>query len=155
RLLATADLAWRHQDYKMRDDHFDGIQFDQSYDFGLPRLGLTWTPTPSVEAFVAWAHSSREPAFRDLYDGEAGGNPALHATIGAAAGIYEDPLIHPEHVDDFELNGTWRGGQASATATLFRMNFRDELVYAGQFNTDLGYPILGNAARSVHQGIEL
>ncbi len=31
----------------------------------------------------------------------------------------------------------------------------DELVYAGQFNTDLGYPILGNAARSVHQGVEL
>jgi hypothetical protein len=35
------------------------------------------------------------------------------------------------------------------------MDFRDELVYAGQFNTDLGYPILGNAARSVHQGLEL
>src|SRR5262249_39740691 len=28
-------------------------------------------------------------------------------------------------------------------------------VYAGQFNTDLGYPILGNAARSVHQGVEI
>jgi len=40
-------------------------------------------------------------------------------------------------------------------ANLFRMDFRDELVYAGQFNTDLGYPILGNAARSVHQGLEL
>jgi hypothetical protein len=38
---------------------------------------------------------------------------------------------------------------------LFRMDLRDELVYAGQFDTDLGYPILGNAARSVHQGVEL
>jgi outer membrane receptor protein involved in Fe transport len=35
------------------------------------------------------------------------------------------------------------------------MDFRDELVYAGQFNTDLGYPILGNAARSIHQGVEI
>jgi hypothetical protein len=35
------------------------------------------------------------------------------------------------------------------------MDFRDELVYAGQFNTDLGYPILGNAARSIHQGAEI
>ena len=35
------------------------------------------------------------------------------------------------------------------------MNFRDELVYAGQFDTDLGIPILGNAAQSIHQGIEI
>ncbi|MGH7741346.1 MAG: hypothetical protein ACRENS_04920, partial [Candidatus Eiseniibacteriota bacterium] len=42
-----------------------------------------------------------------------------------------------------------------ASANLFRMNFRDELVYAGQFDTDLGYPILGNAAQSIHQGVEL
>src|SRR5437867_2139839 len=35
------------------------------------------------------------------------------------------------------------------------MDFRDELVSSGQFNTDLGYPILGNAAKSVHQGVEL
>jgi hypothetical protein len=34
------------------------------------------------------------------------------------------------------------------------MDFKDELVYAGQFNTDLGYPIVGNAASSIHQGIE-
>jgi hypothetical protein len=38
---------------------------------------------------------------------------------------------------------------------VFFMDFRDELVYAGQFNTDLGYPVLGNAAQSVHQGVEL
>jgi outer membrane receptor protein involved in Fe transport len=139
----------------MRDDNFDGIRFDQSYDFGLPRLGLTWTPSPSLEAFAAWAYSSREPAFRDLYDGEAVGNLPLYGTIDVPAGIYEDPLIHPEHVNDFELNGAWHHPHAALTATLFRMNFRDELVYAGQFNTDLGYPILGNAAKSVHQGIEL
>jgi outer membrane receptor for Fe3+-dicitrate len=35
------------------------------------------------------------------------------------------------------------------------MDFRDELVFAGQYDTDLGYPITGNAARSVHQGVEL
>jgi hypothetical protein len=34
------------------------------------------------------------------------------------------------------------------------MDFRDELVFAGQFNTDLGYPILGNAGKSIHQGVE-
>ena len=48
-----------------------------------------------------------------------------------------------------------RGRRERQRAALFHMDFRDELVYAGQFDTDLGYPILGNAARSVHQGVEL
>src|SRR5262249_31922110 len=43
-LLATADLGWRHEGYAMRGDHFDGIRFDQSYDFANPRVGLTWSP---------------------------------------------------------------------------------------------------------------
>jgi iron complex outermembrane receptor protein len=72
-----------------------------------------------------------------------------------AANRFEDPLIKPERVNDWETGLTWRGAHESATVNLFRMDFHDELVYAGQFNTDLGYPILGNAARSVHQGLEL
>src|SRR5262249_39990349 len=43
---ATLDLAWRHQGYSMRGDRFDGVRFDQSYDFFLPRLALSWAPRP-------------------------------------------------------------------------------------------------------------
>jgi iron complex outermembrane recepter protein len=154
-LRVTADLAWRHQAYHMRDDKFDGIAFDQTYDFALPRLGLTWDASKQVRTYVSWAYSSREPAFRDLYDAEGPGNLPLYGTIDVANGIYSDPLIRPEHVNDWEAGATWSGAAASVTANLFRMDFHDELVYAGQFDTDLGYPILGNAARSVHQGVEL
>ena len=146
-MRATFDLAWRHQDYFMRGDQFDGVKFDQSYDFALPRLGLTWTPRPEWTAFAAAATSRREPAFRDLYDGEGVGNAPLIEN--------GEPLIHPERVNDYELGLSWQRDAYAASANLFRMDFRDELVYAGQFNTDLGYPILGNAARSVHQGAEL
>ena len=155
RLLVTADLAWRHQDYDVRDDRFDGIHFDQAYDFGLPRAGVTWTPRSNVTAFASWSYAEREPALRDLYDGESVGNVPLYAFRDPVRQVYRDPLIRPEKVHDVELGGAWRGRGVSATANLFRMEFRDELVYAGQFNTDLGYPILGNAARSVHQGVEL
>jgi len=153
--LVTADLGWRHQGYYQRDDQFDGIRFDQTYDFLNPRLGVTWSPNARVNAFASYAHASREPAFRDLYDGETVGSLPLYGTIDVAAGVYQNPLIHPEHVDDFEAGGRWNGKDVSASANVFRMNFKDELVYAGQFNTDLGYPILGNAARSIHQGVEL
>lgn len=154
-LRATADLAWRHQRYDMRGDRFDGIAFRQSYDFALPRLGLSWTPSPAWSAWASYALASREPAFRDLYDAEGAGSRPLYRRVDVAAGIYEDPLIRPERVNDLEAGVTWRGRAASASANAFRMDFRDELVYAGQFDADLGYPILGNAARSVHQGLEL
>jgi iron complex outermembrane receptor protein len=154
-LRATSDLAWRHQGYAMGNDKFDGVKFDQRYNFGLPRVALSWQPSASWQAFASYAYASREPALRDLYDGETVGNVPLYGHIDQAAGVYEDPLVHPEHVNDYELGATWHAGPASLTANLYRMDFRDELVFAGQFDTDLGYPITGNAARSVHQGAEL
>lgn len=155
RLLLTADLAWRHQAYRMQGDRFDGIRFDQDYDFALPRLGVTFTPGGSTTLFASWSASGREPAFRDLYDAEGVGSVPLYRIHDAATNHYENPLIKPERVSDWEAGFAWRGVRAATTVNLFRMDLRDELVYAGQFNTDLGYPILGNAARSVHEGIEL
>jgi len=154
-LAATLDLAWRHQNYSYRNDNFDGVHFDQSYDFAIPRAGLTWNARPSLAVFGSWAYSAREPALRDLYDGESPGSVPLYRISDTVNNVYVDPLIKPESVNDFEAGAHWTRGSANASATLFRMNFRDELVYAGQFDTDLGYPILGNAAESVHQGIEL
>jgi len=159
KLQLTTDLAWRHQEYLMRGDLTDPvfhpleIRFDQRYDFALPRIGLSWAPRQDFTTFVAWSYSRREPSFRDLYDAEGGSSLPLYQ--GAASGIYDQPLIRPERVHDFEGGAAWQRGRTALSANLFRMDFRDELVYAGQFNTDLGYPILGNAARSVHQGIEL
>ena len=146
-LRVTADLAWRHERYSMQDDRFDGVAFEQRYDFALPRLALAWTASPSLSAFGSLSYASREPALSDLYEGESVGNSALYRS--------GKPLLKPEHVLDAELGGTWRSQRASATANLFRMDFRDELVSAGQYDTDLNEPITGNAARSIHQGAEL
>jgi iron complex outermembrane receptor protein len=118
-------------------------------------VALSWQRSASWSAFASYAYASREPALRDLYDGETVGNVPLYGHIDQVAGVYDDPLVRPEHVNDYELGGSWHAGTASLTANLFHMDFRDELVFAGQFDTDLGYPITGNAARSVHQGVEL
>ena len=150
----TTDLAWRHEDYIMRDDRFDRIGFEQHYDFAQPRVGLTYARGASLSAFASWAYAAREPAFRDLYDGEGAGSVPNFRLVGGAPD-YGQPLVRPEKVNDFELGASWRGAAMSASINLFRMDFRDELVYSGQFNTDLGYAVTGNAARSVHQGAEL
>lgn len=154
-LRVTADLAWRHQGYQMRDDRFDGIRFDQTYDFANPKLGLAWTPSERWSAFASVAMAAREPAFRDLYDAEGAGSLPLYGTVDVANGVYENPLVKPEHVRDYEAGATWRSAQATASVVAYHMAFDDELVWAGQYNSDLGYPILGNAAKSVHQGLEL
>jgi len=154
-LQLTGDLAWRHAGYAMRGDRFDGVRFDQRYDFGSPRLALSWQPAPAWQAFAAYGYGSREPALRDLFDAEGVGAVPLFRRVDVAAGVIQDPLVRPEHVHDYELGGTWAAGRSSLGANLYRMDFRDELVFAGQFDTDLGYPILGNAPRSVHEGIEL
>jgi iron complex outermembrane receptor protein len=154
-LLLTADLGWRYQGYFMRDDQFDGIRFDQPYHFALPRLGLTWTPRPGLSAFASWSNARREPAFRDLYDAEGVGSVPQYASYDPATGEWSDPLIRPETVNSFEAGAGWRVAGTQLGLNLYRMDFRDELVYAGRFDTDLGYPVIGNAARSVHQGVEL
>lgn len=154
-LLVTGDLRWRHQRYRLADDRFDRLHFTQRYDFANPRLGVTWTPREDLRLFASWAAAAREPAFRDLYDAEGAGNLPLYRVADPATSTFRDPLIDPERVSSWEAGATWRRPWGAFAANAFRMDFRDELVFAGQFDTDLGYPILGNAARSVHQGLEL
>ena len=146
RVRVTGDLAWRHQSYHLPPDAFDGVTFDQRYDFALPRLGLTWTPRADLSVFAAWSRSQREPAFRNLFDAEqAGSRPLFRA--GA-------PVSRPERVQDLELGAGWSARRAALTVNLFRMDFRDELVDY-QFDSDFGNWITVNAARSLHQGVEL
>ena len=146
RVLVTGDLAWRHQGYHMGGDPFDGITFDQHYDFALPRLGVTVTPRGDLSLFAAWSASRREPTFRNLFDAEQAGSRPLFRD-GA-------PISRPERVNDFELGAAWRSSRAAVSVNLFRMDLRDELVDY-QFDADLNAWITVNAARSLHQGLEL
>ena len=95
-VAVTADLAWRHQSYAMRGDRFGGVLFDQSYDFGVPRLGVTWGPRAGVAAFASWAYSSREPAFLNLFNPEAAGSLPNYRERDPAANVYRDPISRPE-----------------------------------------------------------
>src|SRR5439155_1098738 len=73
-VTVTADLAWRHQTYRMRGDVYGGVRFDQSYDFLLPRLGVTVVPRKDWTLFGAWSYASRQPRFIDLFNPEVAGS---------------------------------------------------------------------------------
>ena len=153
-VTVTADLAWRHQTYRMRGDVYGGVRFDQSYDFLLPRLGVTVVPRKDWTLFGAWSYASREPRFIDLFNPEVAGSVPNYLVRDPLTNHYSSPITRPEHVNDFELGAAWRGRGLAAGVNLYRMDLRDELVDF-QFNSDLGYYITENAGRSVHQGVEL
>ena len=153
-LAVTGDIAWRHQGYHMRDDVFDGNRFDQGYDFALPRVGATWRPRSNLTTYASWSYGEREPRFVDLYKGERVPSVAYYGEYDPARGIAADPLVRPEKVSDWEVGGSLGGHGVTASAGLFRMDFRDELVDF-QFNSSYNDWVTTNAARSVHQGVEL
>jgi outer membrane receptor protein involved in Fe transport len=107
-----------------------------------------------LTAFASWSSSEREPSFRSLYDAEGVGSVPLFRTFDPASGEFHDPLLRPERVNDWEVGASWRRERSYLGLNLFRLDFEDELVDY-QFNSDLGYAVPANAARSVHQGVEV
>ena len=117
-LRVTADLAWRHQGYAMRDDRFDGIAFDQRYDFALPRLALCLAARASAGRRSRRGRcASREPAFRDLYDAEGAGTvPLYRVHRRGRRHLRATRSSGPSTCSDFELGGAWRGRARRADA---------------------------------------
>jgi iron complex outermembrane receptor protein len=67
---------------------------------------------------------------------------------------FSDPLIEEEKLRDYELGASVSSARANGRATLYLMDFRDEIVDSGALDR-FGRPITSSAARSTHRGIEL
>ena len=153
-LAVTGDLGWRHQDYFLRGDRFADNRFDQRYDFAVPRIGATWRPRENLSVFGSWSRAEREPRFVDLFKGERAPGALYFGRFDPLFGTAHDPLVRPEKVSDYELGGTVGARGVTLSANLFRMDLEDELVDF-QFDSNFYDWITTNAARSVHQGVEL
>ena len=142
-----SDLSVQYRAYKFYDDKRDSITFDIPYTFVLPKLGVTYAKE-NLKVFASVAYSKREPTARDIYD-------ATHPYESTPL-LDEDgnPLIKPEKLVDLELGLDWKSDWLSVELTGYRMDFRDELLPNGDLS-DEGTPRVGNAARSVHQGVEI
>jgi outer membrane receptor for Fe3+-dicitrate len=97
-----------------------------------------------------------EPTFTNVWDPE---DPAASPTdsfrsYDAAKNRYTDPYAKPERLTSFELGAGYLRGATRVKLNAYRMQFRDEFVYAGGLDAD-GLPLTVNAGRSLHQGIEL
>jgi iron complex outermembrane receptor protein len=161
---ATEDLtlhlelqATAHR-FAMRKDEVNGRSWDGSYDFLSPRLGLNWNVTDAWNLYAQAVKTRSEPTFANVWDPEnpaPSNDPATRfASFDPVKNRYSDPLAKPERLTSYELGAGYRQGATHAKVNFYRMDFRDEFVFAGGLDQD-GVPKTTNAARSVHQGIEL
>lgn len=177
RLVVTGDLALHRQRYELTDDRFAGQNFEETYTFLMPRVGVTWTlldrgplftdgisraetlfdraaaTTRKLELYASYSRAQAEPIFRELYDPENVGTPPGFRNFDPATGRLSDPLLEPETVDDIAFGVRGRLGHIEGSLGGYWMRFADEIVFNGRID-DNGNPITGNAARSRHAGIE-
>jgi iron complex outermembrane receptor protein len=149
----TGSLQWRRTRYAIGKDRYNGYDFDLHYSFLNPRAGVNWNVNDRVSAFASFAYVQVEPILSEIYRADDPTSVPLFGRLDPANHVYEDPLIDPENVRDYEIGVGWKKEGAFARLSAFHMDFRNEIVPFGQIDA-LGNPITGNAARSKHQGIE-
>ena len=153
-LKLTGSLQWRQTRYAVGAARYTGHDFHQTYSFLNPRTGINWNVSERWNLFGSYAHTQTEPILGELYRADDPTAVPLFRVVDVANHVYEDPLIQPERLDDYETGVGFRRDNTYLKVTGFWLDFRDEIVPNGQITT-LGIPITGNAARSAHKGIEI
>ena len=153
-LQGDVQLTYRH--YRVFDEAFFGRAFKKPYVFVNPRLGMTLFPERPLSAYVSIALAHREPRLKSLYDGEEAGAGFTPRFQVHADGTLDTahPLISHERLLDIEAGAALDRRSLRATANLFWMEFRDEIVPSGGLD-QFGVPRSGNADRTRHIGLEM
>ncbi len=162
RLMGNVQLKYLKYDFNQtRMGAMQGYDYKLHWLFLSPRAGITYKFNDRADAYFSASVSSREPDDATIFDAEeVGAKPALQidtftvTSPGDTNFVFGDPTIKPERVFDFELGGHLRGEKYRIGANLFWMEFRHEIIPEGGLDQN-GNPIVGNADRSVHSGIEL
>lgn len=162
-LKGMVDLQLQYYKYDMSDDHRFNVTFGKSYSFVTPRFGLNYAVNDDLTVFGNVSTAARQPAFKDIYDptdywSNPFYKPLNFRPIGGGY-EFEGKGLDPERLFDIELGSSYRAvideNRLDLKLNLYRMQISDEIIpYAGQVD-DNGYPISGNADKTLHQGAEL
>lgn len=150
----NGSLQLRHTRYAVDQDVFNGYDFALDYTFLNPRIGANWNVDQHWNLFGSLAHVQVEPILGEIYRADDPTAAPLFATLDVASHVYENPLVHPEKLNDLEAGVGLHAKPGYLKATFYWLDFRDEIVPNGGI-TALGTIITSNAARSAHRGLEL
>ncbi len=171
RITLMANLHYQYMSYglvQQEAGNFTGNllnSFRVRYRFWNPRAGINLNLTDTTNVYLNISAAHREPADSELYDTWYGPDDLGVAPLfsrsqpvvenGQIVRIrWFDPEVRPEKLLDYET-GVIRTTEAmTLRANLFWMDFQNEIVPYGQVNDD-GFPIRGNAEKTIHRGVEL
>ena len=149
-----AGVQFVNHNYKLENNEYSPYNFSVNYNFLTPRLGINYNFSDNLRAFANFSMSKREPRLKDIYNAEDPYAKPNFRIINPEAGIYEDPLVKPEEMLDYEAGFEFTSELLRANLNFYWMDFRNEIVSNGQLD-NVGQPINANAGKSVHRGIEM
>jgi iron complex outermembrane receptor protein len=160
-LRVMASVQYLYNAYRLYEEKFVGNDFTVPYHFVNPRLGVNYNVSPTWNAYLSAAYTSREPRLKNLYDAAEASTPASWGPVTPQFGVRDDgsydfgsPTVTPEHLFNVELGTGYRSDAGSFTANVYWMEFADEIVRSGRVDR-FGQPVTGNAGRTRHVGLEL
>ena len=150
------ELQLAYHNYRLYDEEYVGTDFTVSNLFFNPRVGINFKPNTMLNMYLSFARVSREPRLKEYYDAAESSGGAVPQFQLNPDGTYnfDEPLVKPETMNDFEIGASFNQDNLSLTLNLFYMLFKDEIVKNGQVDR-FGQPTTGNVDRSVHVGAEL
>jgi iron complex outermembrane receptor protein len=158
-MTLMADLQFAYNKYGIEHEKYLNNNFTLQYYFLNPRLGLNYNWNDEWNGYISLAYTSREPRLKNLYAAEdawwSGDKPQFKAdTMGGIVRYdFREPLVKPERLLNIELGARYTSHVAYAAVSLYWMEFTDELVKSGRVDI-FGQPVMGNAERTRHIGIE-
>ena len=171
KLMLMADMNLQLQKYEFiqrEEGNFKGENrhgFEVDYTFFNPKIGLNYNVSESINFFGNISMAHREPTDTELFNiwqgpDDLGVQPLFEKStpVYKANGEinylqWENPLVKPEKLIDFELGSGFQSDWLFAKVNLYWMNFENEIVPYSQVDKD-GFPIQGNADKTVHRGVE-
>lgn len=145
KLNIYADAQYRHVNHTIRgaNDNWDfnnermqELNVNRRFNFFNPKAGLFYQIGKQHSVYGSFAVAHKEPT-RNNYTDASGQLPP-----------------RAERMYDTELGYTFLSPKVSASATLYYMSYKDQLVLNGRTN-EIGEPLTENVARSYRAGVEL
>ena len=171
-LSIMANLYFQNINYAFdqeEEGNFSGEylnSYEVDYNFFNPRFGVNYNLSESMNVYVNYSQSHREPTDGELYDTWSGPDDLGVSPLFASADTlwnsdgsvervnWEDPYVKEEKLQDYEFGFGYSAGLVDFDINGYWMNFTDEIISFGGVN-DEGSPIRGNADKTIHRGIEL
>ena len=139
------DLQYRVISHKIngKNDSWDWInvtmqvlKVDNTYRFFNPKFGLHYKINAENSVYASFAVGNKEPTRNNFTD-------AKFNTVPKSERLY-----------DYEAGYSFAGKYIDFNATLYYMNYKNQLVLTGETN-DIGEALTDNVAKSYRAGVEL